>query len=167
GRGPRGVGVIRPLYRTASWLALGAVYAPMAVTRKITRGTPIHLGARLGRSAPLPETGPRMWLHAVSVGEAIAATPLVEGLRRRYPSLPLVITTVTDTGAQVVRDRFRGQATHRFFPLDLPGPTRRAIAAIDPEFLICMETELWPTLLRALAQRRVPVMIAHGRLSDR
>jgi len=158
---------MRPLYTTAALVALATVYAPAAAVRRVTRRVPLHLRARLGRGAPLPGTGPRAWLHAVSVGEAIAATPLVEGLRRRYPSLPLVITTVTDTGASVVRDRFRDQATHRFLPLDLPGPARRAVAAIDPAFLICMETELWPTLLRTLARKQVPVMIANGRLSDR
>lgn len=159
--------MMRPLYTTASLLALATVYAPAAAIRRVTRRVPVHLRDRLGHGAAIAGTGPRAWLHAVSVGEAIAATPLVEGLRRRYPSLPLVMTTVTDTGASVVRERFRGQAEHRFFPLDLPGPTRRAVAAIQPKFFICMETELWPTLLRTLARRKVPVMIANGRISDR
>jgi 3-deoxy-D-manno-octulosonic-acid transferase len=121
----------------------------------------------MGHLEPLPGTAPRAWLHAVSVGEAIAATPLVEGLRRRYPSLPLVMTTVTETGAAVVRERFAREATHRFFPLDLPGSVRRAVEVIEPAFLVCMETELWPTLFRTLARRQIPVMIANGRLSDR
>jgi 3-deoxy-D-manno-octulosonic-acid transferase len=155
------------VYTAAALGALATVYAPAAVVRRLVRGVPIHMRARLGYDTPLPGRGPRAWLHAVSVGEAIAATPLVEGLRRRYPSLPLVITTVTDTGATVVRDRFRADATHRFFPLDLPRVVGRAVDAIEPAFLICMETELWPNVLRALARRRIPVMIANGRLSDR
>jgi len=159
--------VIRPVYTAAALGALATVYAPAAVVRRLARGVPMHMRARLGRDAPLPGRGPRAWLHAVSVGEAIAATPLVEGLRRRYPSLPLVMTTVTDTGATVVRERFRAEATHRFFPLDLPFAVGRAIDAIEPAFFICMETELWPNTLRALARRRIPVMIANGRLSDR
>ena len=158
---------MRRLYATASYVALGTVFAPAALGRRLRHGVPLHARERLGGGAPLPGAGPRAWLHAVSVGEAIAATPLVEGLRRRYRSLPLVMTTTTETGARVVRERFAGQAAHRFFPLDLPGATRRAIAAIDPAFVICMETELWPTLFRALAHRRTPVMIANGRLSDR
>jgi 3-deoxy-D-manno-octulosonic-acid transferase len=159
--------VIRPLYTTASLLALATVYAPSAGLRRITRGVPMHLKARLGFAAPLPGSPPRAWLHAVSVGEAIAATPLVDGLQRRYPSLPLVITTVTETGASIVRERFQDRATHRFLPVDLPGPVRRMVDAIDPAFMIGMETELWPTLLRRLALRKVPVMIANGRVSDR
>ena len=157
----------RSLYTVASYLALGGVYAPAALVRRLTHGVPIHARARLGYLATLPGHGPRAWLHAVSVGEAIAATPLVDGLRRQYPSLPLVMTTTTATGAAVVRERYAGQAEHRFFPLDLPGAARRAIAAIDPAFLIVMETELWPTALRALARARTPVMVANGRLSDR
>jgi 3-deoxy-D-manno-octulosonic-acid transferase len=159
--------MMRPVYMTAAYAALATVFVPAAIARRVTRGVALHAGERFGRGAPLPGVGPRAWLHAVSVGEAIAATPLVEGIRRRYPSLPLVMTTTTETGAGVVRGRFASEATHRFFPLDLPGATRRAIAAIDPAFLICMETELWPTLFRRLARRRTPVMIANGRLSDR
>ncbi len=84
------------------------------------------------------------------MGEAIAAAPLVEGLRRLHPELPLVMTTVTSTGAQIVRERFAGLATHRFFPLDFPSVARRAVASINPAFLICMETELWPNTQRVV-----------------
>src|SRR5439155_1492015 len=104
---------------------------------------------------------------AGSVGGAIAGAPVVEGLHQTYPSLPLVVTAVTPTGARVVTERFAGLASHRYFPLDFPGAVRRTLAAIDPAFFICMETELWPNALRALAARGVPTMIANGRLSDR
>lgn len=150
-------------------LALGVVlafYAPTAVLRRLRRGVPLNLRARLWQGQPRPPA-PCGWIHAVSVGEAITAAPLVEGLRRLYPDLPLVVTTVTETGAGVVRERFGDLATHRYFPLDLPGAARRAVDAINPAFLVCMETELWPNVLRALARREVPVMIANGRISDR
>jgi 3-deoxy-D-manno-octulosonic-acid transferase len=153
------------LYTSA--LAAGLVgYLPVALWRQSARGVPLHLRARMGLDTPRV-AGPTAWVHAVSVGEAIAATALVDGLRSMYPELPLVMTTVTDTGARIVNERFAAVATHRFFPVDLPGAARRVIEAIDPAFLICMETELWPNTLRAVAQRKVPVMIANGRLSDR
>src|SRR5439155_1480298 len=124
--------------------------------------------ARRGLGGAAPSGGARVGrLHAVSVGEAIAAAPLVEGLRLLWPALPLVMTTVTKTGATVVRERYAGLASHRFFPLDLPWATRRFVASLDPAFLVCMETELWPNMLRTLAARGVPVMIANGRISDR
>ena len=73
----------------------------------------------------------------MSVGEAITAAPLLEGLRRRWPALPLVVTTVTETGARVVRERLAGLAEHRYLPLDLPGAiARRVIASIRPAFLV-------------------------------
>ena len=103
----------------------------------------------------------------MSVGEAATAVPLVEAMARRWPELAVVMTTVTPTGARVVADRLNGKVTHRYFPLDLPGPVRRALAAVKPRFFIGMETELWPNFLRALARRGVPAMIANGRISDR
>lgn len=155
------------LYTAMALVGLVALWAPIALLRRLTRGVPMNARARLGRAAPVDGGPPSAWLHAVSVGEAIAAVPLVEGLRRLHPELPLVMTTVTNTGAQIVRDRFAGLATHRFFPLDLPWVVRRVAASINPAFLICMETELWPNTLRALASRGIPVMIANGRISDR
>jgi 3-deoxy-D-manno-octulosonic-acid transferase len=152
---------------TAALAALAGTYAPIALARRVTRGVPLNLRARLGYGLGAPAAIRHGWIHAVSVGEAIAAAPLVEGLRRMYPDLPLVVSTVTDTGARVVRERFAGLATHRFFPLDLPGAVRRVTAAVDPAFLICVETELWPNTLAHLAGRAVPVMIANGRISDR
>jgi 3-deoxy-D-manno-octulosonic-acid transferase len=158
--------MIYPLY-TGLLAAAVAGYAPVAVARRLVRGVPLNLAARLGYGQLRAAPGPRGWLHAVSVGEAIAAAPLVEGLRRLHPELPLVVSTVTATGARVVAERLGGVATHRYFPLDFPGAVRRAVAAIDPAFFICMETELWPNVLRELGRRGVPTMIANGRLSDR
>jgi 3-deoxy-D-manno-octulosonic-acid transferase len=154
------------LYTAALAAAVGG-YAPVALTRRLAGGVPLNLRERLGRGHHDRPARPCGWIHAVSVGEAIAATPLVEALRRTWPALPLVVSTVTETGARVVRERFAGLAGHRYFPLDFPGVVRRAIASIEPAFFVCMETELWPNLLRALAARGVPTMIANGRLSDR
>src|SRR5213593_920968 len=148
-------------------IGLVTLWLPVALLRRLTRGVPLNARARLARERASDAGRTSGWVHAVSVGEAIAAAPLVEGLRRLHPELPLVMTTVTSTGAQIVRERFAALATHRFFPLDLPSVTRRAVAAINPAFLICMETELWPNTLRTLAARGVPVMIANGRISDR
>lgn len=143
-------------------------YAPLLLLRRLRgRGHPAHIRERLGglgRELP-PE--PRCWLHAVSVGESVTAIPLVEGIRRRWPELSLVLTTVTRTGATIVEDRLAGRGTHRYFPLDLPGPVGRALRGVRPCFFIGMETELWPNFFRALRRRGIPSMIANGRISDR
>jgi 3-deoxy-D-manno-octulosonic-acid transferase len=155
------------LYTALALIGLAALWLPVALWRRLTRGVPINARARFGHGASIGAGRPTAWLHAVSVGEALAAAPLVEGLKRLHPELPMVMTTVTNTGAQIVRERFAGLVTHRFFPLDLPWAVRRFSASIHPAFLICMETELWPNTLRTLAARGVPVMIANGRISDR
>ena len=157
--------MIHRLY-TLSLAGLVAGYAPVALYRSVRRGVPLHLRARLGFGAERLNR-PTAWVHAVSVGETIAALPLIEGIRRLAPTLPPVVTTVTDTGAHVVSERLGDGASHRFFPLDFPGPVRRVVEAINPAFLVCMETEIWPNMYRTLAERRVPVMIANGRVSDR
>jgi len=152
---------------TAALAAAVTAYTPVALARRIADGVPLNALQRLGwRRHEGPGT-PCGWIHAVSVGEAIAAAPLLDGLRRLWPDLPLVVSTVTETGARLVRERFAAQARHRYFPLDFPGAARRVIASIDPAFFVCMETELWPNTLRLLAGRSVPIMIANGRLSDR
>lgn len=150
-------------------LRLGLLaYLPVFALRKLRRGGyDGAIGQRLGRyGADLP-VEPRCWIHAVSVGEAATAVPLVEALARRWPELGIVMTTVTPTGARIVAGRLDGKVCHRYFPVDLPGPVRRALDAVRPRFFIGMETELWPNFLRALAARGIPSMIANGRISDR
>lgn len=140
----------------------------MFAVRKLGRsGYGGAIGQRFGRyGAGLPAE-PRCWIHAVSVGEAVTAVPLVEALVRQWPELGIIMTTVTATGARIVSDRLDGKVSHRYFPIDLPGPVRRALDAVRPRFFIGMETELWPNFFRALAARGIPSMIANGRISDR
>jgi 3-deoxy-D-manno-octulosonic-acid transferase len=142
-------------------------YLPAFLTRRRRAGYGHDLAQRFGRlGAGLPAE-PRCWVHAVSVGESAAAVPLVEAIHRRWPELGIVVSTITPTGARIVEDRLAGTAVHRYFPLDLPGPVRRALEAARPRFFIAIETELWPNFLRGLARRRTPAMIANGRISDR
>ena len=143
-------------------------YLPVFLVRRLRRsGYERSLAERFGRYGNELPAEPRCWIHAVSVGEAATAVPLVEAIGRRWPELAVVMTTVTPTGARVVADRLDGKVTHRYFPFDLPGPVRRALGAVKPQFFIGMETELWPNFLRALERRGVPAMIANGRISDR
>jgi 3-deoxy-D-manno-octulosonic-acid transferase len=155
------------LYSTVLSLALVA-YLPVAAWRRRGRersGRSLaQRWGRIGRGLP-PE--PRCWIHAVSVGEAAAAIPLMQAISHRWPEMSIVMTTVTATGARIVVERAGGLAIHRYFPIDLPGPVRRALEAVRPRFFIGLETELWPNFLRALATRGIPTMVANGRISDR
>jgi len=142
-------------------------YLPAFLLRRRRAGYSRNLAQRLGRLGEGLPPEPRCWVHAVSVGEAAAAVPLVEGIRRRWPELGIVVSTITPTGARIVGERLAGTAVHRYFPIDLPGPVGRALDTARPRFFVAIETELWPNFLRALARRQIPAMIANGRISDR
>ncbi|MCS6946004.1 MAG: 3-deoxy-D-manno-octulosonic acid transferase, partial [Steroidobacteraceae bacterium] len=113
------------------------------------------------------EGGGSLWVHAVSVGEVQAAAVLVRELRRRYPQHPLVLTTVTPTGAARAAALFGGDVDVRYVPYDLPGAVRRFFARVRPRLAIILETELWPNLYHECGRRRVPLVLASARVSPR
>ncbi|MDD6910808.1 lipid IV(A) 3-deoxy-D-manno-octulosonic acid transferase [Actinobacillus minor] len=106
-------------------------------------------------------------IHAASVGEVIAATPLIKQLQQTYPTLPITVTTVTPTGSDRVKAAFGESVSHFYLPYDLPYAVKRFIDFIDPKLIVVIETELWPTLIHQFHQRRIPFVIANARLSPR
>ena len=110
---------------------------------------------------------PGIWVHAVSVGEVVAASSLIRELRARHPDLPIVVTTVTPTGAARVRDLFGDDVTHSYAPYDIPGSVRRFFARMQPRLAIIMETELWPNLYAECGRLGVPLVLANARISPR
>ncbi len=121
---------------------------------------------RLGLFLPRREDAP-LWLHAASVGELMAARPLIAGLRQRRPEIPLVVTTFTPTAARLAAQRLPAEVQHLYLPLDWPGAVRRFLRAIRPRAALIMETELWPNLFACLQHESVPLLIVNGRLSRR
>lgn len=108
-----------------------------------------------------------IWLHAVSVGEAIAVAPLVAALRERYPKSRLVVSTTTATGQDVARKKITNADAWIYFPFDLPFSVARALDRVAPKLVVLVESELWPNFLNAARKRGVAVMVANGRISDR
>lgn len=108
-----------------------------------------------------------LWVHAVSVGEVQASASLVRALRSRYPHIPLVLTTVTPTGAARARSLFGNTVHHSYAPYDLPGSVRRFFDRLQPRVAIILETELWPTLYHECGLRNVPLVLASARISPR
>ncbi|CAG9431501.1 3-deoxy-D-manno-octulosonic acid transferase [Providencia alcalifaciens] len=106
-------------------------------------------------------------LHSVSVGETLAAVPLVRALRHHYPSLPITVTTMTPTGSERVQSAFGDDISHVYLPYDLPGSMNRFLKQVDPKLVIIMETELWPNMINQLHKRNIPLVIANARLSER
>lgn len=147
------------------------VLAPLALVATAWRGIrdpPYRerLGERFGWTRVRFDV-PVIWVHAVSMGEVQAAAPLVRELRRRYPDIPLLMTTATPTGAQRVVDLFKGEVQHAYLPYDTPDSVSRFLNRVRPLVAIVLETELWPHLLRACQRRDIPVILASARLSPR
>ena len=106
-------------------------------------------------------------IHAASVGEVQAAAPLVRALLKRYPEIPLVLTTMTPTGSERVRELFGETVEHSYVPFDLVGAVRRFIGRARPELVVILETELWPNLFHQCRQSDIPILIASARVSAR
>ncbi|MBF0184368.1 MAG: 3-deoxy-D-manno-octulosonic acid transferase [Magnetococcales bacterium] len=121
---------------------------------------------RFGLALPALPPGPRIWIHAVSVGEVMAAQGLIQQLALRYPDRQLLLSTVTKTGQQIARSLPGIQATF-YLPVDLPWIVNRVLASLQPQALIVLETELWPNLFWHCKQRQIPVILVNGRLSPR
>lgn len=121
---------------------------------------------RFGFGKQLPDCQ-IIWIHAVSVGEVQAAIPLIQALQNQYPHHSILVTTMTPTGAQRVKAVFGEPVFHTYLPYDLPDAIARFLRRIRPKLLILMETELWPNLLYACQQRKIPILLANARLSER
>lgn len=124
-----------------------------------------RVGERFGHWPPMPEG--MLWVHSVSVGETIAVRPMIERWLERHPTIPVLITTMTPTGSDTVKAQFGERVYHAYLPWDLPHVQKRLVRRLNPGALVIMETELWPNLLHACHQARVPVLLANGRLSER
>ena len=106
-------------------------------------------------------------IHCASVGEVIAARPLVAQLLADPRQGPLALTCSTPTGSRLIRQEYGGQVGHQYFPLDLPGATRRFLSAWKPQLVVLLERELWPNFLHQAQALGVPVALVNARLSER
>ena len=152
----------------AGLLAFGAVYLALRLIRG--RGLagirerlalyPSELRKNLSRmQRPI-------WIHLVSVGEGLAARPLIEELRRRFPRREWVITTTTPTGREVAQKNLQDSRTEvLYLPWDLGPVVRRAVRCIRPALFLSFETELWPVLFDRLGREGVPIAVVNGRIS--
>ena len=146
----------------------------MATTRKYREGLRERLGwvperlsewqldAREGASVSRPV----IWLHAVSVGEVLAASRLVAELDAELPGFRVAISTTTRTGQALARERFGAERVF-YCPLDLPWAVAAYLKALKPRMLVLAETEFWPNLLNGCFRRGIPVVVVNARISDR
>ncbi len=162
----------RNLYTLVLWLL-----TPVYVLRLWTRGReePAYrkrIGERFAhyRHAPSRDahaTGPCIWVHAVSYGETRAARPLILALRERLPTMRLVLTCSTATGVEAGRELLNHDDVQTWLPFDTRAATRRFMHTFQPAIGVIMETEVWPNLLHAAHDAKVPMVLANARLSQR
>ncbi len=131
-----------------------------------------NIAERLGFSFPelaklTPHSPDAIWIHAVSVGEALSSITLARRLKETYPNRPLIISTTTITGQALARERMPFADAIIYFPLDWAFCVRRALDAVQPSVVLVLETEIWPNFLQEAGRRKIPVLFVSGRISDR
>ncbi len=152
-------------YRLAS-----AALTPLAGTflkRRLRRGkeNPERLRERYGEGSVPRPAGPLVWIHAASVGELLAVIPLIERIHKQ--NFAVLCTSGTVTSAQLASGRLPAGVVHQFVPLDTPRFVRRFLEHWKPDLALFVESDIWPNLIIAAAQRDIPMLLVNGRLSER
>lgn len=156
----------RTLYSLLLQLALPLILLRLAWRARRAPAYRQRVGERFAFGLPALRLG-GIWVHAVSVGESIAAVPLIRALQARHPELPITVTCMTPTGSERIRALFGDRVQHCYLPYDLPWAASRFLDQLQPRLAVIMETELWPNHVRQCARRGIPVALANGRLSAR
>jgi len=139
----------------------------MMRTGKYRRGFRQRLGLLPPATLASLTGSPRLWLHAVSVGEVTVAAPIITALRKRLPGAAIILSTTTDTGQEMARRIVTAADAFIYYPLDIPSAVRRTIDNLRPDMFVLTETELWPNFIDYCRKQRVRVFMANGRLSSR
>jgi len=156
---------VRLLYNLLTYLLL-LPYAAYWLSRSI--GNPAYrhkIGQRFGFG--FPEFDRCIWIHAVSVGEVVAAVPLIKALQRRFEGIPILVTTMTPTGAARVEATFGDSVSHSYLPYETPDAVARFFRSVRPEIALIVETEIWPNLYRSCGTRSIPLVLVSARISPK
>ncbi|WGT33650.1 lipid IV(A) 3-deoxy-D-manno-octulosonic acid transferase [Pseudomonas atacamensis] len=158
----------RTLYTALFYLGLPLVAIRLWLRARKAPAYAKRIGERFTLGMPTLQPG-GIWVHAVSVGESIAAAPMIRALLERYPALPITVTCMTPTGSERIQALFANEARiqHCYLPYDLPCAAARFLDRVQPKLAVIMETELWPNHIHQCAKRGIPVALANGRLSQR
>ncbi|MGS0543789.1 lipid IV(A) 3-deoxy-D-manno-octulosonic acid transferase [Pseudomonas sp. Y5-11] len=158
----------RTLYTALFYLGLPLVAIRLWLRSRKAPAYAKRIGERFSYGMPSLRPG-GIWVHAVSVGESIAAAPMIRALLQRYPQLPITVTCMTPTGSERIQALFASEPRiqHCYLPYDLPCAAARFLDHAKPKLAVIMETELWPNHIHQCAKRGIPVALANGRLSER
>ena len=155
---------MRALYTIVLYAMMPYVWLRLAWRARRDRDYLRHVGERLGFGPSAGAGG--ILVHAVSVGEVQAALPLLDLMLEQHRG-PVLLTTSTPSGRRRGETLFSGRVAQRYLPWDLPGAIRRFLARTAPRAVIVLETELWPNLIHACAERSIPLVYVNARLSER
>src|SRR3979490_2969846 len=141
--------------------------APALIKRRLKLGKedPARVSERRGMSADVRPAGPLVWIHGASVGEVLAAAPLIEKLRAL--NIRILLTSGTVTSAAMVATRFPADIIHQYVPYDSPRYVARFLDHWRPSLALFIESDLWPNLILSSAARRLPLVLINGRMSHR
>ncbi len=156
---------MRLLYNLLIYLLQIPVAGYLFVRSIVNRSYTDRFGQRFGIGYPQLEKC--IWIHAVSVGEVQAAIPLIRAISERFPEHRMLVTTVTPTGAERVAAVFGDTVTHCYIPLEMPVAVDNFFAAVNPELVLIMETEIWPNLYQGCGGRGIPLILVSARISPR
>jgi 3-deoxy-D-manno-octulosonic-acid transferase len=155
---------VHVLYAIGSYLAVLLLLPVLLFHPKLRHGIKERLGFYRSRETPGAGT-PRIWLHGASAGDLLSLQPMMKELKERVPGCCLVVTTITNSGLEMARAKIREADVVVYAPYDLPGATRRAVAALRPDLLVLEYTEIWPNLIRAARKAGVRIALTNGRFA--
>lgn len=142
-------------------------FLKMMFTGKYRKSLIPKLGGRQTQILANLKNAPRVWVHAVSVGEVTAAAPIVASLKQLRPDVEIIFSTSTETGQEIAQRLIKGVAAFIYFPLDIPCVVSKMIRLAGPDVFTMVETELWPNFLRACREHNIKVLMVNGRVSPR
>lgn len=151
-------------YQTLGRLGHGILRRRLATKHQAEGGPPERFGERFGNASQPRPDGPLIWIHAVSVGEAMSVLALAEALVR---DAAVLLTTTSVTSAKVLADRLPAGVIHQFAPIDTPGSVNRFLDHWRPDLMVLTESEVWPVTLDRLSRRSIPVALINARLSEK
>lgn len=152
-------------YRFAGFLAGPIVRRKLRNRAARGKEDPARLSERLGVASAQRPPGPLIWIHAASVGESLAALPLIDDIYNRYAEFRFLVTSGTVTSAAIMAERLPPFVTHQYAPVDLPAVTHRFLDHWCPDVALLLESEFWPNMLLGLDRRGIPRVLVNGRVS--
>ncbi len=152
------------LYAIASYVLFLLAVPVLLAHPKLRHGIPFRLGL-YRRSFERGRGAPRIWLHGASAGDLLSLQPMMKEIKTRLPGCCIIVTTVTNSGLAIARNKLSEADVIVYAPYDLLGATRRAVAALRPDLLVLEYTEIWPNLIRAARKAGVRIALTNGRFN--